>query len=71
MKILQSETELEGLFSSAEKTAYLGEAWDLVEPEKMTIDEVTMNFESPTRGSLNIRGWPPAKCRKFRDQVHH
>ncbi len=65
MKILQSETELEGLFSSAEKTAYLGEAWNQVAPEQMLIAEVNMGFESPARGRLNIRGGHKQHARHF------
>jgi ornithine cyclodeaminase len=55
MKQLQTENELRRLFSPAEQSAYLNDA-GLEQPDIKT-NEINMNFESPARGRLNIKGY--------------
>lgn len=70
MKQLQTENELRAFFSPAEQAAYLDDSEcepaaasgqqlsDMISEETsdITTDEISMNFESPAKGHLIIRG---------------
>mgnify|MGYP000008697161 CR=1 FL=1 len=56
MRLLQSTDELRALLNPAENAAYLSDAWDDNTQIDMVSDEVKMDFTSPNRGHLVIKG---------------
>jgi len=55
MKILNSDTELKSLLSVTEIAAYLGDTWCKPEQQDLTSDEIRMEFDSPSCGTLHIK----------------